>query len=106
MENKDTRWTQRFSSFRRVFVKLSQAVINEEVDTYSDLEKEGLVQRFEYTYELAWKTLQDFLREKEYPELAGPTPVIQQAFQDGYIEDGTYWMEMKKSREITGNYIL
>ena len=101
MDDKDIRWTQRFSNYRKALAKLSAAVVNGDVDSYSDLEKEGLVKRFEYTYELAWKTLQDLLREKGYPDIAGPTPVIQQAFQDGYIKNGKDWMNMKKSREIT-----
>ena len=62
---------------------------------------EGLIQRFKYTYELAWKTLQDLMRHKGYLSLSGPNPVIQQAFQDGYIADGQVWAKMKKSRELT-----
>lgn len=66
----------------------------------SDLEKEGLIQRFEYTYELSWKTLQDFLRYKGYTDFAGPNATLSLALQDGYITDVNGWRKMKKSREL------
>ena len=97
---KDIRWLQRFSNLKRAFQKLKEAV---EIESLSELESEGLIQRFEYTYELAWKTLQDLLEAKGYLDVKGPTPVIQQSFQDGYIIDGDGWMKLKKSRENTSH---
>jgi nucleotidyltransferase substrate binding protein (TIGR01987 family) len=97
---KDIRWLQRFSNLKRAFQKLKEAV---EIESLSELESEGLIQRFEYTYELAWKTLQDLLEAKGYLDLKGPTPVMQQSFQDGYIVDGDGWMKLKKSRENTSH---
>ncbi|MFC5412440.1 HI0074 family nucleotidyltransferase substrate-binding subunit [Larkinella bovis] len=64
------------------------------------MEDQGLIKAFEYTYELAWKTVQDFLRDKGYNDITGPKPVIEQAFQDGYI-DGFAWVRMHKSRNLT-----
>jgi nucleotidyltransferase substrate binding protein (TIGR01987 family) len=66
---------------------------------YSDLEREGLVHCFEYTLELAWKTLQDLLEAKGYT-VRGPKPVIKQAFQDGYITEGDAWIIMLDSRNL------
>ena len=97
---KDIRWLQRFSNLKKAFQKLKEAV---ESESLSELESEGLIQRFEYTYELAWKTLQDLLEAKGYLDLKGPTPVMQQSFQDGYIVDGDGWMKLKKSRENTSH---
>lgn len=94
----DIRWQQRLSSLTKAFEQLEKAVAQK---SYSDLEREGLIQRFEYTYELSWKTLQDLLEYKGYPDIKGPRPVIEQAYKDGYITDGTTWMAMKKSREAT-----
>lgn len=100
MASNDVRWLQRLDNFKKAFFKLKEAV---EAVALSDLEKEGLIQRFEYTYELAWKTLQDLLEAKGYLDIKGPTPVLQQAFQDGYITDGDAWMMLKKSRENTSH---
>jgi len=95
MEDKDIRWTQRFSNYRKALAKLSAAVVNEDVDSYSDLEKEGLVKRFEYTYELAWKTLQDFLREK------GPNARYSTSFS-GWLHQK--WNRLDEYEEVERNY--
>ena len=60
----------------------------------------GVPERFEYTYELSWKTLQDFLRYKGYIDFAGPNATLSLALQDGYITDADGWRKMKKSREL------
>ncbi|PSR53141.1 hypothetical protein AHMF7605_06155 [Adhaeribacter arboris] len=65
--------------------------------SYSDLEREGLIQRIEYTYELSWKTLQDLLEYKGYSDVKGLRPVIEQVFKDGYITDGVTWIAIKKA---------
>jgi nucleotidyltransferase substrate binding protein (TIGR01987 family) len=61
MENEDIRWRQRFQNFARAFKLLRASVEDEAFASYSDLEREGVVQRFEYTFELAWKTFKDYL---------------------------------------------
>ena len=60
---KDIRWKQRFQNFDRAFLLLRSALEERGLEQMSDLEKEGLIQRFEYSYELAWKTMKDYLEE-------------------------------------------
>ena len=103
MEDKDIRWVQRFSNFKKALTKLGEVATRENVDDLSDLEKEGMIQRFEYTFELAWKTLQDLLEFKGYRDIAGPNPVLEQALKDGYISNEKQWRNMKKSRELTSH---
>ena len=62
-----------------------------------------MIKRFEYTYELAWKTLQDLLKEKGYSDIAGPRPVIEQCLEDGILGNGEVWMRMIKSRNLTAH---
>ena len=93
----DIRWEQRFMNFKKALARL-QMVQASDLASLSDLEKEGLIQRFEYTYELSWKTLQDFLRYKGYTDFANAT--LSLALQDGYITDADGWRKMKKSREL------
>lgn len=95
----DIRWEQRFMNFKKALARL-QMVQASDLVSLSDLEKEGLIQRFEYTYELSWKTLQDFLRYKGYTDFAGPNATLSLALQDGYITDADGWRKMKKSREL------
>ncbi|MBP7463999.1 MAG: nucleotidyltransferase substrate binding protein [Bacteroidales bacterium] len=100
MESKDIRWTQRFDNYKKAFLQLEKYV---RADTLNELEKQGVIKAFEYTFELGWKTLQDLLKEKGYQDIVGPKPVIEQSFQDGYITDGNSWLRMQKSRNLTSH---
>lgn len=93
----DIRWKQRFQNFKKAFAQFSDAVSR--VDTLSVLEKEGMVQRFEYTFELAWKTLKDFLEDKNV-DAKYPREVIKKAFEYEIIEDGGIWLEMLEQRNL------
>lgn len=95
MENKDIRWKQRFSNYEKALKQFKDAI---EANPQERLAQEGLIQRFEYTFELAWKCLQDILQERGFSEIRGPKPVVEQAFQDGLIQDGVLWMEMLRAR--------
>ena len=101
--DKDIRWAPRFSNYKKALGKLEAAAKVREYASLSELEKEGLIQRFEYTFELAWKTLQDLLEHKGYQDIAGPNPVLEQALKDGYIKNEKQWRNMKKSRELTSH---
>jgi nucleotidyltransferase substrate binding protein (TIGR01987 family) len=100
MENKDIRWKQRFQNFKKAFYQLEKAVNTPDLN---ELERQGLIKAFEFTYELAWTTLKDFLIEKGYTDLIGSKDTLRQAFQVGLISDGDIWMEMVKSRNLTAH---
>jgi nucleotidyltransferase substrate binding protein (TIGR01987 family) len=93
----DIRSQQRFENFKKALKLYEEAVAPQ----LSRLEQEGLIQRFEYTFELAWKCLQDLLQERGYANIRGPRPVIEQAFQDGIISNGPTWLQMLKARNET-----
>ena len=95
----DIRWQQRLINFKKALAQLTRFIEKEQLNEF---EEQGLIKAFEHTYELAWKTLQDFLRDKGCEDIAGPKPVIEQAFQDGYI-DGIAWVRMHKSRNLTSH---
>jgi nucleotidyltransferase substrate binding protein (TIGR01987 family) len=98
--NQDIRWQQRFSNFKKAFAQLEKFIAEEDLN---ELEAQGLIKAFEYTYELSWKTLQDLLKDKGYKDIIGPRPVIEQSFQDGYIRNGEAWMRMHNSRNLTSH---
>jgi len=96
----EVRWQQRFSSFEKAFRQLERFLSKTELN---EMEGQGLIKAFEYTYELSWKTLQDLLMEKGYKDIIGPRPVIEQSFQDGYIKNGKEWLKMHISRNLTSH---
>ncbi len=100
MASQDIRWLQRFSNFDKALKKLEGFAMQGELN---ELEKQGLIQAFEYTFELAWKTLQDLLKFKGFENINGPKPVIQQSFQDNIIEDGDNWAQMIRSRNLSSH---
>ena len=93
----DVRSKQRFETFMKALRRYEEAATPQ----LNRLEEEGLIQRFEYTFELAWKYLQDILFERGYADVRGPRPVIERAFQDGIISNGATWLEMLKARNQT-----
>ena len=72
-------------------------------DSLSELEMEGLIQRFEYTFELGWKVLQDLLKYKGYEFVQGPNGTLQKAFEDNMITDHDGWRRMAKARVTTSH---
>ena len=99
--DKDIRWVQRFSNYVKALTELEEAVTLSKIRGLSKLEKQGLIQCFEYTYELAWKTLKDFLENQSAIEIFGAKDTIREAFKLGLIVDGEIWMQMVKNRNLT-----
>lgn len=102
MENKDIRWKQRFQNFDRAFVLLRATFDEKHLSGFSQLEQEGIIQRFEYTYELAWKTMKDYLQDNGnaiLPEITARA-VIKEAFAANIIGDGQVWIDMMLHRNI------
>lgn len=94
---KEIRWKQRFHNYEKAFMQLSEAV--SQLDQLSALEKEGLVQRFEYTFELGWKVLKDFLESKNV-EVKFTRDVIKESFKTELLDDGEIWLEMLEKRNL------
>ena len=98
--NRDIRWKQRFENFDRGFVLLREA-LEREPEPLSMLEKEGVIQRFEYTFELAWKTLKDYLEEGGLViSPITPRQVIKEAFAAKVIPEGEVWVNMLDHRNL------
>jgi nucleotidyltransferase substrate binding protein (TIGR01987 family) len=83
MEKKDIRWKQRFQNFDKAFKKLEEAV---EKKNLNELERNGLIQRFEFTIDLSWKVLKDYLEEKGFSFKPSPKDTIREAQKAGFID--------------------
>lgn len=114
MESSDVRWQQRFSNYNKALQKLSEAVVYIQSNFYregvlqeelfeagEDLAKEGLIQRFEYTHELAWNVLKDYLTAQGITGIIGSKDATREAFANALIADGHVWMDMIRSRNQT-----
>jgi nucleotidyltransferase substrate binding protein (TIGR01987 family) len=97
----DIRWQQRFANFRKALARLTEAVELHRQRPLSDLERQGLIQAFESTHELAWKTLKDFAEFLGTTGLMGSRDTTRTAFKMGLIEDGENWMEMIRDRNLS-----
>ncbi len=115
-KNKDIRWIQRFNNFNKAFDKLSDVVNNVKAKYYTegtfdkakfkkadDIIIEGLIQRFEYTHELAWNVTKDFLESRGVTGIYGSRDTTREAFATELIIDGDVWMDMIKSRNKTSH---
>lgn len=100
MKDYDIRWVQRFNNYSKALAQLRKFI---EKDTLNELEEQGLVQAFEYTYELAWNTIKDYYESQGETGMQGSRDAFRLAFNRGLIEEGEIWMAMIKSRTQTAH---
>lgn len=103
MSTEDIRWVQRFNNFTKALRQLQEAVELSQQRALSKLEEQGLIQGFEYTYELAWNVLKDYFEAQGEIAIHGSRDAFRLAFQRGLVQDGETWMEMITSRILTAH---
>lgn len=103
MSQQDIRWQQRLAHYQRALAKLLDGVRLAQQRSLSELEQQGLIQAFEYTHELAWNTLKDFLENHGVRPLYGSRDTTREAFRAGLLQDGEVWMQMIESRNLTSH---
>ena len=107
MAQQDIRWVQRFSNYRKALAKLSEAVELLRDRPIQDVQEaellqEGLIQRFEYTHELAWKVMKDYAEYQGYTDIRGSRDALRKAFEMNLIGDKR-WMESIEDRNLTSH---
>src|SRR5437763_6663176 len=101
-QNPDVRWRQRFANFKQALAQLLATAELARTRKLSKLEQQGLIQAFEFTHEMAWNTLKDFLaRRGPTARIYGSRDATREAFAADLIEDGDVWMKMLESRNAT-----
>ena len=101
--NPDIRWQQRCSNYQRAFASLAAAVGLARTRPLSNLEKQGLIQAFEFTHELAWNVMRDYFAYQGNTAITGSRDAVREAFSKGLVDDGEGWMEMIGSRNLTSH---
>src|SRR6056297_1386543 len=97
-KEEDIRWHQRFSNFKKALNQLEKAIGISKERKLSELEKQGLIQAFEFTHELAWNTLKDFFEYQGNNSITGSRDAMREAINKGIIQNGEGWMDMIRSR--------
>lgn len=103
MEQQDIRWKQRFSNFKKALAALSKGIRQYHETGLSELEKQGVIQGFEFTHELCWKVMQDFLNDQGEAGIYGSKDATRLAFNRELISHGEIWMNMIADRNLTSH---
>ena len=101
--DEDIRWKQRFQSYQKALETVKNAVELANERKLTDLEKQGVIQGFEFTFELAWNVMKDYLEEQGITGIIGSKGAVRHAFQQGLVEDGEVWMDMIKDRNLASH---
>lgn len=95
MENKDIRWIQRFNNYKKALAQLQKFIDKGELN---ELEEQGLIKAFEYTYELAWNTIKDYYEYQGATAIQGSRDAFRMAVNRGLVKQIESWMKMVDSR--------
>ena len=101
--NNEERWKQRFQNFESAYNTFVRVVARYEKDTSDDVIQIALVQSFQFTFELAWNTMKDFLENEGYDEVKNSKQTIRTAFQAELITDAEKWMEVIQKRNLASH---
>lgn len=101
--NEDIRWRQRLANYQEALQSLTEAVELSGQRPLSNLEQQGLIQAFEFTHELAWNCLKDYLQYQGEQNLMGSRDATRRAFAVGLIANGEQWMDMIANRNRTSH---
>jgi nucleotidyltransferase substrate binding protein (TIGR01987 family) len=97
----DVRWIQRFENFSRALSSFRRAIELANTRALSELEQQGLIQSFEFCHELAWNCVKDLLEYQGISGILGSRDAMREAFSRGLITEGSEWMDMIKSRNLS-----
>lgn len=98
MKTDDIRWEQRLENYNKAMQYLADGVAIQAPDM---LQKAGIIQLFEISFELAWKLLKDYLEEQGFVDINTPRSAIKKAFEIGLIQDGHVWLSLLNDRNLT-----
>ncbi|WP_305046395.1 nucleotidyltransferase substrate binding protein [Geoalkalibacter sp.] len=99
----DIRWRQRFDNYLRALETLRRGVGLAQQRDLSELEQQGLIQGFEFTHELAWNVLKDYLEDMGVAGIVGAKGATREAFKNALIAEGDAWMEMIRARNLSSH---
>lgn len=103
MPQQDIRWQQRFANYKKALLQLQSAVELSRQRALSSVEKLGVIHTSDFTHELAWNMLKDYLEDQGNQNVKGSNDATREAFKVALIADGEQWMAMIQSRNISSH---
>ena len=100
MKNEDIRWKQRFANFSKAMGHLERAL---EIPKPDMVQKAGIIQFFEMSFELAWNMVKDYLEDQGFVDINSPRGALKKAFEVNILEKGHEWMELLQDRNLTAH---
>ena len=100
-EKLDIRWKQRFENYLKALKQLEDGVSLVKQRVPTNIEKQGIIKAFEFTHELGWNVMKDYLEYQGISNLIGSRDAIRESFRVGLVDDGEVWMAMIKSRNLS-----
>jgi nucleotidyltransferase substrate binding protein (TIGR01987 family) len=100
MKNEDIRWKQRFANLSKAMGHLERALEIPEPDM---VQKAGIIQFFEMSFELAWNMVKDYLEDQGFVDIKSPRGALKKAFEVNILEKGHEWMELLQDRNLTAH---
>lgn len=100
MSNEDVRWKQRFTNFSKAMNHLENAL---QIPNPDMVQKAGIIQFFEMSFELAWNMVKDYLEEQGFVDIKSPRSAIKKAFEMNILENGHAWMDLLQDRNLTAH---
>jgi nucleotidyltransferase substrate binding protein (TIGR01987 family) len=91
----DIKWIQRFNSYKKALAVLERSIVAAQERDLNEMEEQGLIKGFEFTFELSWNLLKDYLESKDFKDFHGSKDTFRLAFQEGLISNGELWIENK-----------
>ena len=99
----DTRWNEKLNDFGKALLRLNEAIDESKNNSVSSTLKDGVIQRFEFCYEICWKLIKYYLENEGIQEAKSPKSTFREAFKIGIIEDGEVWIDMLNDRNLTSH---
>jgi nucleotidyltransferase substrate binding protein (TIGR01987 family) len=103
MTSENIRWLRRFENYKRAFASLSRVMALASERDLNEAERQGLIKAFEFTFELAWKVMKDYLEYMGLTGIVGSKGSVRQAFQNDLITDGQIWIDMIDDRNLSSH---
>ncbi len=95
---------QKMENYKKALSQLEKAVASYQRSPEDALYRDGLIQRFEFTVELAWKSLKEYLEDQGMVlSIASPRGVLKEAYAAGVLADGELWNEIITARNLTSH---